>query len=438
MTATEVLPQPQALRLVTDNDNDNASDNDNDSNENSYSTSEFVHIAVHPDPASGKDVIFWDDIKAVFDDVIQVRSNDSIQSFLNGSDFKVLEPLRIAAVPGATLDVVVRDKAGLSLELLQMALPSGEVDDNTPPNCETSVAASGRNPAHGLENVAMEALKNNENPDTKLLTLQDDKSPPNSNATSPTSQNAKLKTQPPRAPQETASDAAKNVARTMMNARLGDNKARVALGDMYRDGRGVRQDYEAAMDWYRKSADQRYAEAQCRVGLLYHNGQGVRRTYDIALDWYRKAADQGYAHGWHLKHDYSLAMEWYLKASDQGLAEAQYNIGYLYHQGFGMAQDHSQAMDWYLKAAEKGNATAQSCVGVMYQHGQGVPQDDTLALSWYRKAAAWGNANAQFNLGLTYEYGMGVLMNRETAVEWYKKAADKGDTEAKEKLKELQ
>ncbi|KAF9153948.1 hypothetical protein BG015_002254 [Linnemannia schmuckeri] len=481
MTVQEISPSLQAVRRV------NESDNEND--QSSSTESAIIHLAVHPDLTSGKDVILWDDIKATFDDVIHVRSGTVVQTFLKGSDFKILNPLRIAAVPEVTLDVVVRNKAELSLESLQTALPKGEVDENTSTTSDTAVTVSGRSPTYGLENVAMEASKNNDNPDAKPPsrgphTLLDDISPTTSNGTPPTSQDAELKTQPPRAPQETASDAAKNVARTMMNARLGDNKALVALGDMYRDGLGVRQDYKAAMAQYKKASDQGYAEAQCNIGLLHHDGQGVTKDFHEAMRWYTKAANQGYARaqhfighlyhygqgckrsyydatiyyvkaanqgfalsqcrmgyfhqkGWHVKQSHSLAMKWYLKASDQEHADAQYNVGYLYHQGFGVAQDHSQAMDWYLKAAKKGHAVAQTSAGVMYQHGQGVPQDDALALDWYRKAAAQGNANAQFNLGLTYEYGMGVPLNREKAVEWYQKAADRGDVDAKEKLEEL-
>lgn len=89
MTATEAPPQMQALRLLTENDNKSDNDTDNDSNENSPSASEVVHIAVHPDPDSGKDVIFWDDVKAAYDDVILVRSKSCILLFLKGSDFKM-------------------------------------------------------------------------------------------------------------------------------------------------------------------------------------------------------------------------------------------------------------------------------------------------------------------------------------------------------------
>ena len=45
--------------------------------------------------------------------------------------------------------------------------------------------------------------------------------------------------------------------------------------------------------WYRKAAEQGYADAQYNLGILYANGQGVTQDYAEAARWYRKAADQG-------------------------------------------------------------------------------------------------------------------------------------------------
>lgn len=51
--------------------------------------SNVTHIACHPDSSSsGKDVILWDDIKAVFGDVAHVRAGSTVQTFLKGGDFK--------------------------------------------------------------------------------------------------------------------------------------------------------------------------------------------------------------------------------------------------------------------------------------------------------------------------------------------------------------
>ena len=45
--------------------------------------------------------------------------------------------------------------------------------------------------------------------------------------------------------------------------------------------------------WYRKAADQGYADAQFNLGKMYEHGQGVPQSAKAAAVWYRKAADQG-------------------------------------------------------------------------------------------------------------------------------------------------
>ena len=62
---------------------------------------------------------------------------------------------------------------------------------------------------------------------------------------------------------------------------------------MYLDGRGVKQDYAQAAQWYRKAADQGNARAQYNLGTLYEAGNGVEKDVDKAVEWFRKAAKQG-------------------------------------------------------------------------------------------------------------------------------------------------
>jgi TPR repeat protein len=62
---------------------------------------------------------------------------------------------------------------------------------------------------------------------------------------------------------------------------------------MYANGKGVKQDYKKAVEWYQKTADQGYVTAQYNLGLMYENGKGVKQDYKKAVEWYQKAADQG-------------------------------------------------------------------------------------------------------------------------------------------------
>ena len=83
--------------------------------------------------------------------------------------------------------------------------------------------------------------------------------------------------------------------------------------------------------------------------------------------------------------------------AEQGHAEAQFSLGWLYHNGDGVAQDYVKARDWYLKAAEQGHAEAQSSLGGLYVNGHGVAQNYTMAYVWFNSAAAQGNTDAKKN-----------------------------------------
>ena len=187
----------------------------------------------------------------------------------------------------------------------------------------------------------------------------------------------------------------------------------------------------------RKSADQGNAFAQHHLGLLYRNGRGVPQDYTAAATWFREAAEQDYGPaeemlaglyilGKGVPHNEAQAFKWMSKAADQGIISAQTMVGTAYAGGIGVPQDYAKALRWYRKAADQGDAEAQSSIGEMYALGQGAPQNYAEALKWFRKAAELGFDGAQFRLGLSYENGQGVPRDSAAAVAWYRKAADQG------------
>ena len=128
-----------------------------------------------------------------------------------------------------------------------------------------------------------------------------------------------------------------------------------------------------------EDAKEIYTEAQYNLGLAYENGYGVEQDYQKAIEWYQKAAQQGlakaqsnlggmYANGHGVKQDYQKAIEWYQKAAQQGLAKAQYNLGLVYENGYGVTQDYEEAMFWYQKAADQGYALAQDALKKLTQN----------------------------------------------------------------------
>ncbi len=220
---------------------------------------------------------------------------------------------------------------------------------------------------------------------------------------------------------------AADIAQLRTQAEQGEAEAQFSLGLMYHTGEGVAQDYQAAVEWYRKAAAQDVGGAVYNLGLMYMNGQGVAQDYQEAREWFHKIADQAVAQyslgvmsaqGQGGPQDYPAARIWFRKAADQGLATAQYSLGVLSREGQGGLRNYRDARTWFGKAADQGHVTAQFNLGVMCALGQGGPQDYEQARTWYRTAADQGSAAAQNNLGVMYQQGQGVPQDFVQAYKW--------------------
>lgn len=189
-------------------------------------------------------------------------------------------------------------------------------------------------------------------------------------------------------------------------------EAQYLIGVDYLQGNRISQDYEKAMEWFRKSASGGYAPAQDVIGCMYSYGFGVEQDYAKAFDWCLKAANQGY---------------------DQ----ARNNIAYLYREGFGVPQDNTKSFEWYKKSAIEGCANAQMCIAEMYKLGEGINQDYAEAFKWFQKSANQDNHEAQNSIAVMYRDGLGVSQDNKIAMEWFQKSADSGNIQACELLQEL-
>jgi TPR repeat protein len=73
-------------------------------------------------------------------------------------------------------------------------------------------------------------------------------------------------------------------------AQRGDAHAQAILGFMFATGQGVPQSYEAAVEWYSRSADGGDPMGQYRLGLMYDKGFGVSKNIVLAYKWLNLAA----------------------------------------------------------------------------------------------------------------------------------------------------
>jgi TPR repeat protein len=92
--------------------------------------------------------------------------------------------------------------------------------------------------------------------------------------------------------------------------------------------------------------------------------------------------------------DVKKALEYCLASANQGYAEAQYNLGTLYHEGRGVEVSHDEAVKWYTLAADQGDSNALYNLGSCYVNGHGVAMDLAEALPLFRRAASMGHPEA--------------------------------------------
>lgn len=269
--------------------------------------------------------------------------------------------------------------------------------------------------------------------------------------------------------------------------------AQLYLGEAYRTGSGVTQDYAAAAQWYQRAAEQGNANAQNNLALMYVNGWGVEKNNETALQWFQKAAAQGHAKAKEMVQrleqqtvnekfakateaynakDYTTALTSLKYAAKRGHGQAKdflpvlismvykeavsayeeeryetalkcflcleedctaaiYSVvGRMYFTGQGTEKDDVEAFRWFEKGAEKGDADAQYRIGIFYANGIGTQKDKKKAFYWLSQSAEQEMNDAQYEVALMYDEGEGVTANRFEALNWYRKAAEQENKDA--------
>ena len=109
---------------------------------------------------------------------------------------------------------------------------------------------------------------------------------------------------------------------------------------MYDTGDGVPRNEAAAVEWYRRAADQGNPDAQVNLGLMYLNGTGVAKNESAALHCFRMAAEQGHP-------------------------KAQFNLGALLYNGVAGEPPLAEVYQWWTLAALQGHPSAQQNLEVV-------------------------------------------------------------------------
>lgn len=192
---------------------------------------------------------------------------------------------------------------------------------------------------------------------------------------------------------------------------LGVVGSAIPLSAIYRSGEGrpveedgqgrVRENHSEAVRWALIAAEAGIDRGQNILGELYRDGVGVRQDFGTALHWFELAAKQD-------------------------LALAYFNASQIYRDPDLGFQDYPKGMEYLKAAADKGHAGAMIDLALSYANGTGVEQSYDLALEWYSKAAA-KNRRSAVKLAKAYEEGVFGSPDPARAYKWYYVAQKSGE-----------
>lgn len=220
-------------------------------------------------------------------------------------------------------------------------------------------------------------------------------------------------------------------------------EAQFELGYLYESGLGTSEDRSQAIYWYKKPASDHHndEEAQYNIGFIYYEGKGnVQQDFEKALYWLKKSAENDYApaqnligkmfqNGQGVTKDYEKAFQWHTQALSQKDATAQHAIGVFYRDGLGVEQSYQTAIYYFELASNQKHVESMYCLGLLYDEGRpgAVPQNHYKAFKWFSQAAGNGHGLASYKLGLMYYRGQDVTQNDAIALDLFKDATDQHD-----------
>ena len=188
----------------------------------------------------------------------------------------------------------------------------------------------------------------------------------------------------------------------MQLAKAGDAEAKMAVGQAYELGQGVKVSAVDAAKWYREAALAGNLDAQFRLAKLVNSGaKGLKADKAATLKLLQAAAQKGHApsqnlygtmleNGDGVPKDLKAAASWFNKSAKQGFAEGQNNYGIMLLKGLGVERNLDEAFTWFKNAADQNYAWALNNLGGMYEQGWGTTKDLDKAKLFYQKAGEQG------------------------------------------------
>ena len=194
------------------------------------------------------------------------------------------------------------------------------------------------------------------------------------------------------------------------------------LGNAYYNGIIYKQNYENAVNLYKRAINDGNSDALNNLGICYEFGKGVDQDYTKALDYYYKGKEK-------------LNPEAII---NYAILKVKIGIISNNHKCFGECFKILQSS----LLMKKKNETAYYYIGLLYELGIDMFEDGNiiknpyLAFLNYKKSTEMGNVKAMTKVGIALFNGIeGIFRhNKEASISLLQKASDLGDNEAQEFL----
>jgi TPR repeat protein len=170
-------------------------------------------------------------------------------------------------------------------------------------------------------------------------------------------------------------------------AYAGNGDAAWYVGNMFIDGLGLdRPDAEMAAIYYQMGAEDGHIEAKVSLGLLYGQGRGVEQDFARAMSLLYEAALEEHPVAMVEIANYFLdgvdglvqqseahAYEWYGLAARRGVVFAQIRFGQMHYLGLGAPENQEEGLKWLAVAREVALSRNEP-----YWSARVFPLDDTI------------------------------------------------------------
>ena len=253
----------------------------------------------------------------------------------------------------------------------------------------------------------------------------------------------------------TEEDIISILAKIKEAAKNNDPKALVVLGEFYRRGQILEQDFEQARIHHEKAAALGYTEAKKILSFMYFNHEGEFRVgdtvrVDVKIIEGKRERIQAFegtvikkhgsgvsetftvrkvSYGVGVEKNVQKGIEVLKDAIEKGDTISAFMLGVIYHLGNGVKRDPHEAIKYYTIAADAGNTNAMCNLGTIYMMDD-ESIDYFLAKKYLYRGAVLGNVGCMHALGTYYKSNDVAILKYDEALIWFKKAAECGDNTA--------